>query len=295
MKKIQKKVLLTGATGLIGKELIAPLKQNGFEIYAITTQNIQKDNVNWLKGDIFDELSIKNVVSEVKPEYLLNLAWVTTGDYLNSELNYKFFDAGKKLLQCFRDQGGKRALFAGTCFEYKFSDNPLREEDELDFLKTKYTLYKHRLHEYAEDFCRNNDISYGYGRIFYVYGKDEHKNRLTARVVNSLKNNQKISINNANLIRDYVYNRDVAGALVKFLMTNVQGVVNICTGKGISIKEYVSMIGRIMNKEDLITFIEDTDLTLPAIIIGNNERLINQVGYVFENDLEFNLKEILGI
>ena len=117
---------------------------------------------------------IYSVFNKFKPEYLLNFAWCTTGDYLNSELNYKFLEAGINMLGAFKQNGGRRTVFAGTCFEYKFKDTPLKENDELNPL-TIYAKCKVELFKQATEYCIQNGISFGWGRIFYVYGENENE------------------------------------------------------------------------------------------------------------------------
>ena len=288
-----KKVLVTGATGLIGKELAKPLLEAGFDVYAITIdENNPNNGIHWIKGSLFDENFIKGTLENVKPEYLLNMAWCTTGDYLKSDINYKFLTAGINLLKHFKDNGGKRVVYAGTCFEYKFKNEPLKETDELDIEKTVYTFCKHKLHEIAEYFCKQNNISFGYGRIFYVYGKNEDKTRLTGMIIDKLSKNEKVIIKSGALIKDYMYSKDIANAFVKFLDSDVEGSVNICTGKPISIKEFALEIGKQMNKKDLI-FFQDEPSNQPAIIVGDNLRLINEVGYKLKYNLEAGIREIL--
>ena len=97
-----KKVLLTGGTGLIGKETLRPLLDKGFEVYGITIdENNPNENVHWIKGNLFDEQFISNVMNDVRPEYLLNLAWIVTGDYINSNTNFDCLKAGIHLLEEF--------------------------------------------------------------------------------------------------------------------------------------------------------------------------------------------------
>ncbi len=288
-----KKVLVTGATGLIGKELINPLKQSNFDISAITIDENNPDNgINWIKGNLFDENFIKFVMQEVKPQYLLNMAWCTTGNYLNSDINYKFLDAGINLLKYFKDNGGKRVVFAGTCFEYKFKNEPLKETDELDSNKTIYTSCKNKLRETAENFCIKNNINFAYGRIFYVYGRNEDKTRLTGMITDKLSRNEQVIIKSGNLYKDYMYAKDIAGAFVKLLDTNINGIVNICTGKAVSIKEFVLEFARYLKKEKLIIF-KDEISNQPPIIIGNNSRLLNEVGYKIKYDLGTAVHEII--
>ena len=59
---------------------------------------------------------------------VLNMAWLTTGDYLSFDINYKFLN------------GGKQAVYAGTCFEYKIKDSEICESEDLETNKTAYTF-----------------------------------------------------------------------------------------------------------------------------------------------------------
>lgn len=287
-----KKVILTGATGLIGKEAIKPLLDCGFEVFALTIDKENTDcGIQWINCNIFDELSVKNVFAEIKPDYLLHFAWIATGDYLMSDINYKFIDASLNMLQEFKNNGGKRAVFAGTCFEYKFKDEPLKETDELN-PTTIYAKCKNELREKAQKYCLDNNISFGWGRIFYVYGHGENEKRLVPHVINSLKNNKEVVITAGEAIRDYMYSKNIAGAFVKFLDSDVYGCVNICTSKQTKIKDMVDMIAKLLKKVYLINYKDSTD-TQPKIIVGNNDRLVKEIGFLQKDDLSNNIIKII--
>lgn len=290
MKSADKKVLVTGITGLIGKELIEPLHNAGFEIYAIIHDKKPFDErINCIKGDLFDKNFIKDTMEKVQPEYLLNMAWAATGDYLTSDINYKFLEAGINLLKYFK---GKRAVYAGTCFEYKFKDSPLKENDELEPEKTVYTSCKNKLREEAEIYCQNNGINFGWGRIFYVFGRGESNTRLTGAVIDKLSRSEKALITAGSLYKDYMYTKDIANAFVKFLDSDVTGIVNICTGNAVSIKDYALNIARIMNKENLLVF-KDEVSNQPPLIVGDNTRLLKEVEYSPKYTISKGLREIL--
>lgn len=279
---IMKRVLLTGATGLIGKYAIQPLLDAGFEVFAVSSKSEKEKTANeklfWIKADLLNFSDIKKIFEQVKPQYLLHFAWDTTpGSYLESDLNYKWLNASLEMLNQFKSHGGKRAVFAGTCFEYEFKKDPLKE-DAKTAPTMLYAKCKDSLNQQAQLYCKNNDISFGWGRIFYVYGEGEHEKRLFPHVINSLKNDKQVIITVGNLVKDYMFASDVAGAFVKFLDTNVQGVVNICSGKPITVKEIVSLIAQKTGKENLVKF-EDKPSKEPEIILGDNFRLLNEVGY----------------
>lgn len=289
-----KKIIVTGITGLIGNELIEPLQNANFEIYGITIhdQNLNS-GVNWIKGSLFDDIFIKKIMAEVKPKYLLNMAWATTGDYLTSDINYDFLNAGVNLLKYFKDNGGKRAIYAGTCFEYQFKNNSIKETDLLDTEKTVYTFCKNKLHEIAAYFCKTHDISFGYGRIFYVYGRNEDKTRLTGMVIDKLSKNENVIIKSGSLIKDYMYTKDIAGAFVRFLESNITGAVNICTGQGILIRDFVLQIAEQLNKKHLITFKEEKS-NQPPMIVGDNTILTQKIGYQYKYTLQEAISEIIA-
>lgn len=289
---MDKKILLTGVTGLIGKEIIKPLKDLGFELSALTIDENNPDNgVNWIKCNLFDSESVKKAVEKVKPTHLLNFAWATTGDYLTNPINFEFVKAGLNLIKYFKEFGGKRAIYVGTCFEYKFKDEPLKESGERN-PQTLYAKSKDALHNMVEEYCRLNDISFGYGRIFYVFGRKENEKRLTAHIIKSLRENKEVNIINGDFVRDYMYAKDIAGAFAKFAASDVEGSVNICTGKGISLKEYALTIAKKLGKENLVN-IKYEALNQPMFIVGDNSRLKNEVEYKLKYSFEKAIDEIL--
>lgn len=287
-----KKVLLTGVTGLVGKEVIKPLLDMGYEISALTIDDNNPNNgVNWIKCNLFDEESVKIAFETVKPTHLLNFAWATTGDYLTSAINFEFVKSGLNLLKYFKLNGGKRVVYVGTCFEYKFKDEPLKETDSVN-PQTLYAKCKNALHELAEEYCKLNDLSFGYGRIFYVYGHGENEKRLTAHIIKSLGENKEVIITNGDLVKDYMYTKDIAGGFAAFLDSDVQGTVNMCTGNGVSLKDYSTYIANKLGKTELLT-IKYEPTNQPMIIVGDNTRLTKEVGYKLQYTFEQAIDEIL--
>lgn len=287
-----KRVLLTGATGLIGKNAVKPLLDAGFEVFAVSFKaNSKWEIVNGITANLLDFSDIKKVFEHVKPDYLLHFAWDTTpGSYLESDLNYKWLESSLEMLKQFKLNGGKRAVFAGTCFEYDFKDTPLKESDKLN-PTTVYAKCKAELNKKASEFCQNNGISFAWGRIFYVYGVGEHEKRLVPVVINKLKNNEIFETTSGDLIRDYMLSQDIAGAFTKLLDTNVEGSVNICSGEKTRIKDVVSKMAALLGKKDSIKFLPDSS-SQPKMILGDNIRLKDEVGFTPKFSLDEGLKKI---
>lgn len=288
-----KKVIITGASGLIGKEAVRFLLDAGFEVYALTIDAQNADNgAHWVSCNLFDQKQLQKVFEEIKPQYLLNFAWAVTGDYSTSNVNFDFLTAGLNLLKYFKQNGGQRAVFAGTCFEYGIKEGILKESDS-KIPQTIYGKCKNYLRELAELFCTQNEISFSWGRIFYVYGKSEAPNRLTQSILDALRSGKKIEVKHSGLIKDYIYTKDVAAAFVALLGSSVQGEVNVCTSQPITLGEYATTIAQKLGRTDLLV-LQDLPSNQPQRIVGDNTRLTREVGFVPKYNLPAALGEILA-
>ena len=286
-----KKVFLTGGTGLIGTQTIPFLQKAGFEIYALTLdENKSENGIKYVKGNLFDKIQIDNLLSEIRPEYMLHYAWLSTGLF-NDNSNFDFLTSSIDLLKSFAKYGGKRVVMAGTYAEYGYHNETLKETMPAEPINI-YSQCKDFVHQITEAYCQNNNISFGWGRIFSAFGKEKDPRRLTSDVINHLKNNQEVVIRSGSLVRDYIYTKDIAAAFVKFLESDVNGIVNICTGKDTSIHDYVMKIAQIMEKENLVVFNEQKS-PQQVRVVGDPTRLNKEVGFTPKYSIEQALKEIL--
>ena len=268
-----KKILVTGINGLIGQYIAEPLKELGFEVYGLGTKNIITSKFCYIKIDINNCIEMKNLFNKIKPEYLIHLAWDIKD--LDSNYHFNLLASSINILDCFYKNGGKRAVYIGSCFEYKYKNSPIKEYDELD-LSTPYAKCKNYLREISEFYCNKNSIDFCWARIFYVYGKNENPKRIFPYIINNLKENKKVIINHSQLKKDYMFAGDVSKAIALLINSNINGIINICSGKAISLKEFTLMIARKMNKENLVE-LRELDTEEPNIIIGDNTKLVNKL------------------
>ena len=72
-----KRVLLTGASGFIGRHCIAPLIARGYEVHAVSSKNALSDvqGVTWHHVDLHDLSQMSACVDNVAASHLLHLAW----------------------------------------------------------------------------------------------------------------------------------------------------------------------------------------------------------------------------
>ena len=78
---------------------------------------------------------------------------------------------------------------------------------------------------------------------------------------------------------------------MQFLESDVEGTVNICTGKATSVKDFVRLFAKKVGKEHLLVFKDDCADQIP-VQFGDNTRLVEEVGYTPRYTVEQGLSEI---
>lgn len=294
-----KKVLLTGASGFIGRHSIPFLLDKGYEVHAVFYEKepnfIQKENLFWHQCNLLNFSDQKNLFDKVKPSHILHLAWYAVpGKYWTSLENFRWVQASLEILRNFVKQGGIRALFAGTSAEYDWSYGYCSEKVTPLRPSTPYGTCKKSLHEMLEQFSIQTGLSYAWGRVFFLYGPHEYPERLVASFICSLLKNKVAHCLHGNLIRDFLHVQDAASAFVSLLESNITGPVNIASGNPTTIKDVANIIAAKLNKRELVRFGENAYTSNePRLLVAEVKRLNSEVGWTPNYDLDRGLEQTI--
>lgn len=252
-----KKVLLTGATGFVGSQAIDPLREKGYVVHAVSskpTVRASAENVIWHRANLLDPNETKDLVKAVRPSHLLHFAWyVEHGKFWEAPENLDWLKASFHLAQKFVECGGKRIAAAGTISEYAAKDERISENSRLD-PQTLYAVAKSASYLTLAKYAEVADISFAWGRIFFLFGERESSGRLVASVTRSLLNNEIAKTSHGNQIRDFMCTKEIAQAFVALLDSEVEGAVNIASGEPRTIKELVLQIADLIGNRENIQF-----------------------------------------
>ena len=117
-----KRVLVTGAAGFVGRHAVAALTARGFEVHAIG-RTAPAGVHAFHAADLLDPALRRAAVRAAGASHLLHLAWITTpGRYWQAPDNLDWTAASLDLVRTFRESGGTRAVVAGTCAEYDWTE-----------------------------------------------------------------------------------------------------------------------------------------------------------------------------
>ena len=144
-----------------------------------------------------------------------------------------------------------------------------------------------------ENIFSSGGVSFGYGLIFYAYGRNEPATRLTGMVLGKIGRGERVVIRSGPLKKDYIYTKDIAGAFTRLLAGDVEGAVNVCTGQAIAIRDFVMEIANQLGRPDLVAFNDDC-ANQPPLIVGDNRRLLNDVGYCPTYSIQQAVSEIVA-
>jgi nucleoside-diphosphate-sugar epimerase len=249
-------VLLTGATGFVGRQTIPFLQKKGYQIHAITTQKkpVQDLGVVWHVCNLFSAEETASLIKKIAPHRLLHFAWITTpGKCLFSPENLIWLEASLRLVRLCVERGTKRVVIAGTCAEYE--STPLcTENDNLFNPNTFYGQCKRELYRILEGFSKQIDYELAWGYLFYLYGPHECPNRFLPTVIKGILQKREIPLTEGLQIRDFLHVRDAAEGFVELLDSSVRGCFNIASGKGISIREMVQKVADKIGGNELLKF-----------------------------------------
>ena len=294
-----KRVLLTGASGFIGRHAIPFLIEKGYEVHAVYKDRNhglkEENNLYWHKCNLLNSLEQEQLLAEVKPSHLLHLAWYAIpGKYWMSLENLKWVKASSEFIVNFVKQGGIRAVVAGTSAEYDWSTGYCSEKVTLLKPSSIYGTCKNNLHDTIQQISTKTGLSYAWGRVFYLYGPYEYPDRLVASVICSLIKDKNVTCHHGNLIRDFLHVQDAASAFVSILDSNVMGPVNIASGISVALMDVVNTIADKLNKRALVRFeVSPSTINEPGMLVADTKRLNSEVDWVPGYEIERGLEQTI--
>jgi nucleoside-diphosphate-sugar epimerase len=208
--------------------------------------------------------------------------------------NFRWVEAGQHLLKAFAEQGGQRVVGVGSCAEYDWSDGHCSEWTTPIKPATTYGECKHAFQRWLTAFCAHQKLSAAWGRLFFLYGPYESAERLVASTIKSILLDEPARCSHGKQIRDFLHVQDAAAALVALLDSNIEGPVNIASGKAVSIAEVVQEIAKQLQRPHLVELgALPAPKNEPPLLLADVARLRDEVGWSPRCDLASGIAETI--
>ncbi|MDR1964158.1 MAG: NAD(P)-dependent oxidoreductase [Planctomycetaceae bacterium] len=278
-----KRIILTGASGQVGRHTIAPLIAAGYEVHAFYSSNPipTTDGVVLHRVNLMNHAETKEIVESIQTDQLIHLAWfLGNNHHHNPSINIQWTMATLNLLEVFHETGGKRAVFAGSVAEYDSEHgNYCTEYVTQTSPEMIYGKCKAALSDLVCACAKHYGISLSWARLFPAYGPYDKPYRLTASVINNILDGADIKVGHCMKYQDAVYVQDLGDGLVALLESDVTGIVNIGTGIPVLLREMVTKIADIMDFKGKIEWGSfDSDYRRP-FCVPSITRMMQEVGW----------------
>tara|TARA_Y100000389_G_C17339412_1_gene452466 strand:- start:31 stop:1008 length:978 start_codon:yes stop_codon:yes gene_type:complete len=303
-----KKILITGGTGLIGIQLTNILLNFGAKVTVVSLEKNPElpKRVKFFKTDL---RILDNCLKVTKrQDFVFHLAGIKGSPKLTMTRPYSFMTPmilfNTNMLEACRVNKVKRYLYTSSIGVY----NPKSVMKERDVWKTYpskndwYSGWAKRIGELQVDALAMEEkkkMKTIIVRPANVYGPHDNFDVKTAMVIPSLINkfvnakNKTVEVwGDGSPIRDFIFSKDVAKSMAKLMKIAPSDPVNIGSGKGFKIEQVVNLINKFFKNQFKINW----DKSKPS---GDKIRILdtkylNSLGIKQETSLERGILETIN-
>ena len=242
-----KRVLVTGATGFVGRHVVPQLLERGYDVTAVARDEAKARNFAWFGRVHFIACDIHRPIDNPgerfgQPEAVMHLAWPGLPNYKSLFHFEENLAADYRFLKSLVEAGVGHLLVTGTCFEYGMQSGAL-VEDMPTAPTNSYALAKDTLRKFLQSLQQQRTFTLQWARLFYMYGPGQNPNSLLAQLDRAIDSGEStFNMSGGEQLRDYLPVEIVASRLVSLLeRPRCNGVINICSGEPISVRHLVEM------------------------------------------------------
>lgn len=272
---MDKRILITGGSGFIGQCLIEKLILKGYEIHSIVhSSTLPKQNgLVQHKIDLFDTDILNKFLEANRFKNLIHLAWYVGKGCHSNNANLDWCITTLNLVKSFVENGGQKFAGAGSVSEYDYKYGYFLEDETPPDTKTMYGTCKNSAYKILNIYCRQNNCDFKWFRIFNLYGKNEKSKRLMPSVINSCLKGEDIKVSDCLKFQDYLYIEDTVDGIIKVFESDIQGAVNICSGKPVQLRDIVNKIVKLTGFSGNVLWGAIPSAFEETLTVGNCEKL----------------------
>ena len=305
------KVLVTGATGFIGKELVKKLtEEKKYEIHTLeryVTGRYKMDESGIKKhyATLTDFVTVKKIIRKLQPNYVIHTAAISpvAFSYDNyMEVNETNYLGTINLAEaCHREvQNFKQFIMSGTSEEYGMtlkSDKEKLTEDSILHPNSPYAVSKVAADYYLNYMHEAYNFPSTIIRPFNTYGRSDNNHFFIERTINQMLGGKEVTLGDPSAVRDWIYMDDHVDGYIKALGNKnaIGQTIQLASGKGYTTKQTAQIIAKLTNFKGKIKWNATQRRPLDAkILIGDNRKAAKLINWKPKHSLEEGLKKTIA-
>lgn len=252
-----KKVIVTGATGMIGASMIEQMVADGIEVTAVVRPNSPKRRnllehalVKVVECDINELMSLKNKL-EKEYDTFYHFAWDGTyGDSRdNALLQEQNIHNTLAAVELAHELGCGVFVGAGSQAEFGFVEGELSDQIPKNPV-TGYGIAKYAAGRLSAVMCEKMGMRQSWGRIVSTYGPRDNSYTMVMSSIIGMMKGERMSFTKGDQVWDYVYGGDCSRAFYLIGKYGKHGkAYTIGSGKSRLLREYITAIRDVVNPE----------------------------------------------
>lgn len=255
MKGRNMRIVITGATGMIGFALARIAKAEGHEVTCLVNpDSSRKGRLKSIQGIDVIECGIEDYDSiqiDKSADVFIHMAWAKTFGSGRDDAETQYSNIGYTLsaIRLARRMNCRMFIGIGSQAEYGPKDTDLTAKLAVN-PESGYGISKYAAGRLASLYCKQNEMRFSWVRILSVYGPGDGKNTLISYVINEILSGRQPKLTKCEQIWDYIYCDDAAEAILSIAKSDVDGgVYPLGSGKGRKLSEYVKDVRDVINPE----------------------------------------------
>lgn len=244
MANNSKKILVTGAAGLIGREVYAQLKAKGYAVTAIDNHSRFPD---YKPNDIIRSNLGEWLHAKVNTfDYVYHLAAVNGTASFYSKPNHVMYNNLMSDFAVFKfveSNPNTKLIYASSSEVVAGTGTfPTPEETDIAIENIHNARWSYRLPKVvSENYLTNSSIKYNIVRFFNVYSEHSGAGHFLKDIVDKIKN-RNYNLQSPEETRSFCYVRDAAEALIVVAESAQREVINIGSNEEITVREAADII-----------------------------------------------------
>jgi len=260
MRWSNKRVLLTGAAGFIGSNLLRRLTELGAEVVAVDNLSIgTKENIKFFAGELYLlDVSERRFVELMKKhdfDFIFHFGAPSSVILFNKDPEKTFRETISGFLNIMEvavETECRKVIYPSSGSVYGGVPPP-QSEDTIPKPINLYGIAKFTCEEIANYYSQTKGVRSVGLRIFAGYGPGEdHKGEIASPVTiflkSVLKDKNPIIFGSGTQSRDFVYIDDIIEAIMRCAERDVPSIINVGSGKAYSFNDVIKLINELLGK-----------------------------------------------
>ncbi len=293
------KIIITGATSMLGTALMKAALKEGDEVFAIVRPDtnrmdrvVRSDQIHIVYGSLEDLNQIDNIPYGCDVFY--HFAWSGTSKALRDDpiINEKNIQYSLEAVKLAEKTGCHRFVFAGSQAEYGRVDGIIDAKTRFS-PSISYGIAKYAAGQLSRKLCDQKNIWHIWARIFSVYGPHDNAGTMLEYAVRCWNNGETAAFSSATQLWNYLYEDDAGEMLYRLGDDSVlPDTYFIASNESKPLKDYIRIMMAVYGDKAKAVFSDPGDV-VPAGLNVDVSKTIEALNYIPKVSFEEGIKNTI--